>query len=115
MRYAKNLWGKWDADPSFAPPNGESPRSFNQRVLAILQELAARYPGQTILVVTHSGVICNALASWIGDGPGDWRSYDPHNCSISVLRQDNGDWQPLLVNDIGHLPLQARFDQTPQY
>ena len=106
---------KWDADPTFAPPNGESPRSFNQRVLATFGEIAGRFPGQVVLVVTHGGVICNLLASWIGDGPDSWRRYDSPNCSISVLRQNNDDWHPLLVNDIHHLPLETRFDQTPQY
>jgi broad specificity phosphatase PhoE len=115
LKERENLWGRWDADPTFAPPNGESPRSFNQRVLAALQALAARHPGQTMLIVTHGGVICNVLASWIGDGPDDWRRYDPHNCSISVLRQDNDDWRPLLVNDIRHLPQEVRFDQAPEY
>ena len=85
LKETEKLWQRWDADPTFAPPNGESPRAFNRRALAALQTLAARHPGQTVLVVTHGGVISTVLASWFGSGPDDWRSYDPHNCAVSVL------------------------------
>ena len=28
LREQEDLWGHWERDPGFAPPNGESPRQF---------------------------------------------------------------------------------------
>ncbi len=115
LKETEDLWTHWSADPHFAPPNGESPRSFNRRVVEALQRLVQQHAGQTVLVVTHGGVICNVLATWLGAGPDAWRDWDPHNCAISILRWDGRHWQPLSVNDISHLPLAARNSQEFQY
>lgn len=107
LRDVENLWVRWRQDPTFAPPHGESPRSFHARVLLALQQLVAHHPTQTVLAVTHGGLICNVLATWLGAGPDDWRNWEPHNCAITVLQLTAGQWQPLLVNDISHLPPDA--------
>lgn len=111
LREVEDLWGRWAQDPDFAPPQGESPRSFNRRATAVVERLAKRHPGQVILVVTHGGIICNALANWIGDGPEDWRRWDPHNCAITMLVRDGDIWKAVFVNDIGHLPPEAIDDE----
>src|SRR3954465_4183075 len=36
LREVEDLWGRWEVDPAFAPPNGESPVSFNLRALKTL-------------------------------------------------------------------------------
>ena len=111
----ENLWGRWEVEPAFAPPNGESPQSFNRRAVETVQTLADQYPGETLLLVTHGGVICNVLATWIGDGPQDWQSWDPHNCAISMLQLDGDAWRAVMVNDISHLPANTVAAQTPEY
>ena len=115
LREQENLWGHWELDPSFAPPNGESPISFSRRATATLTRLADRHPGQTVLVVTHGGYIGNVLAAWLSKNGEDWRAFDPPNCSITVLHRDGSRWQGELVNDITHLPAAARVDYTPDY
>lgn len=115
LREVENLWGRWELDPSFAPPNGESPLSFNQRARRTLAQLADTHPGQTLLVVTHGGYISSVLASWLGQGGGDWRAFDPHNCAISILVGGSEEWQAELVNDTAHLPPEARADILPNY
>jgi 2,3-bisphosphoglycerate-dependent phosphoglycerate mutase len=115
LREQENLWGRWEQDPGFAPPNGESPRSFGRRAAATLTRLADRHPGQTVLVVTHGGFISNVLAAWLGKNDGDWRAYDPHNCAVSVLRRDGDGWHGELVNDVAHLPAAARAADMPDY
>jgi broad specificity phosphatase PhoE len=107
LREKEDLWTRWRTDPWFAPPNGESPRSFNQRTLQAFQHLVAVHPAQTILAVTHGGLICNGLATWFGAGPDDWRRWEPHNCAISVLDYSAACWQALVINDISHLPIEA--------
>jgi broad specificity phosphatase PhoE len=51
--------------------NLESDRSVQRRVLHFLQEKADLYPQSTILVVTHSGIIRNLLAVYLGISPDD--------------------------------------------
>ncbi len=115
LRQVENLWGRWKADPRFAPPNGESPHSFNKRVVKTVNELAANHPSQTVLIVTHGGVICNVLATWLGDGPADWRRWEPHNCAISILERDSERWAGVLINDASHLPAEAVVEETPAW
>ena len=115
LREMENLWGRWDLDPSFAPPNGESPVSFNLRATTALSDLAVRHPGQRVLVVTHGAFISSVLATWLGDDARQWRSFDAHNCAITVLVRAADGWRGELVNDISHLPLVARADYGAEY
>lgn len=115
LREQEDLWGRWADDPHFAPPNGESPSSFNSRVVNTVQTLVTQHPDEVIVAVTHGGVISSLLASFVGEGPDDWQRYDPHNCAISILDWDGANWTPVLVNDIDHLPASARADYVPDY
>lgn len=99
----EDLWGRWQEEPNFAPPNGESPASFSRRVSRAFQHLANQYPGATILIVTHGAVISNLLGQWLGEGPQDWERWDAPNCAITVLEQECQRWRPRLVNDVSHL------------
>ena len=112
---AEDLWGRWKVDPAFAPPNGESPASFSLRVLRDLQRLADRHAGQTVVVVTHGGVIGCVLNSWLGENTGEWVRQDPHNCSVSVLEWGGTHWQEVMVGDIAHLPPEAIVSEEPVY
>jgi len=112
LKETEDLWNRWERDPAFAPPNGESPRTFGIRIAAGFHALAAEHPNETVLTVTHGGVISNLLTNWLGGDPRDWREWEAPNCSISVLAPDeNGGWQALMANDISHLPLDARFEE----
>lgn len=103
LRDVDRLWERWLADPEFAPPGGESPVTFGQRVPAIYQKLVENHPGETLLTVTHGGVISNLLAQWLGEGPQDWREWEPTNCAISILDREDGVWNARLINDTSHL------------
>lgn len=115
LREIEDLWGRWDVDPSFAPPNGESPVSFNRRAVQMLNELAQRHQGQNVLVVTHGAFISSVLATWLGGDPRNWRSYDPPNCAISIIALTPAGWRGDLVNDISHLPVAARVEYQAEY
>lgn len=43
--------------PHFAPPGGESLLQLQARVVAAVSELAARHPGEQVLMVAHGGVL----------------------------------------------------------
>ena len=60
VRYA-DLLRAWEADPcSVRPPHGETIADLEERVLAVMREIARAYPGETVCVVGHkisNGVI----------------------------------------------------------
>lgn len=114
LRETENLWGRWAEDAAFAPPNGESPASFHVRVMQAMQALVARHPGQTVLMVTHGALLSNVLATWLGDGPQDWKRWDPPNCAITVLQSNGSRWNSILLNDVSHLPPEGAA-KTPDY
>ncbi|MEM7134476.1 MAG: histidine phosphatase family protein [Chloroflexota bacterium] len=99
----ENLWQRWAADPTFKPPNGESPSSFRARALKVIERLVARHTEETVLVVSHGGIIGNALGQRLDGSANDWAKWEPHNCSISLLEYDGEQWNGILVNDVGHL------------
>jgi len=59
------LLARWEADPSAAPPNGESLESVQARTLALVHDLAELHGGAWIVLVSHVGpikaLLCAAL------------------------------------------------------
>jgi probable phosphoglycerate mutase len=82
----------WRArDPSFGPESGETLRAFYERCVTVAQRLAAGRAGQTVVWVTHGGVLdClyRAAAREALDAP---RSWTLDNASINrLLHSDQG-------------------------
>ncbi len=107
LKEKEDLWTRWSQDPTFAPPNGESPILFNGRAIHAVQWLVDRHPAAIVLAVTHGALLCNVLATWFGVGPADWRRWEPQNCAISILEFVNDQWHALLINDVSHLSAAA--------
>jgi len=103
LRETEDLWNRWEREPTFAPPNGESPASFQRRAAQALSALLDAHPGQTVMAVTHGGVIAYGLAEFLGDGRPDWDRWEPPNCAITVLERDASGWHGVLVNSVEHL------------
>ncbi|WP_436795552.1 histidine phosphatase family protein [Actinospongicola halichondriae] len=71
-----DVWARWRADPSFAPPGGESMRTLGERVRAACADLVEAATDTDVVVVTHVSPI-KASAAW-ALGVGDevaWRMY----------------------------------------
>lgn len=117
LQETEDLWERWKADPAFAPPNGESPQSFGERSLRVARHLADTHPGQTILAVTHGGIVCNVMAAWVGNGLDEWAKWEPHYCAITILQweRERGRWRALAFSDIAHLPAELIVHQEPPY
>ncbi|MFC9997868.1 histidine phosphatase family protein [Nocardia sp. NPDC127526] len=61
----------WRLDPTFTPPGGESKIEVGLRALPVVQELLAEredWPGRTIMLVAHGGLIA-ALTAAVLDLP----------------------------------------------
>ena len=91
-------------DPDFVPPRaGESLVSFYLRVTATLQGLASRHPGQTVVVVTHGGVLdmANRFVRHLPlSAP---RDFAIPNAGLNWLSVRNGVWEIESWGEVAHL------------
>jgi probable phosphoglycerate mutase len=75
-------------------PGGETGQQVVDRVLAVLDDVADRFRGETALVVSHGGVI---LALWGRIAPGSPLApaddNDVPNCSTHVFERDADGWR----------------------
>jgi len=85
LRHEKQLWARMAADPSFAPPGGESARDFALRLLRAVQEIAATHAGQRVILVSHGGALATALAMILETNGNRWPAYQMDNCALSEL------------------------------
>ncbi len=108
-------WAQWlefRADHAFA--KGESTRVFHARVMGAIQRLSQDYAGQTVVVVTHGGVldmIYRTARALPLDGP---RQSDIPNAGVNRVRLRNGlveimDWAD--TRHLADLPEQPRYEQ----
>jgi probable phosphoglycerate mutase len=90
---------------AFADYDAELPYDFAQRVVATFSALLADYGGQPLVIVTHLGVVCNALAYWLeSDMAHAWQHYGAiDNTGISELLFSDGGVRLICHNDARHL------------
>lgn len=108
-------WAQWIRfHPDFAFDGGESTRQFHARVMASLRRLAQAHPQQTLLVVTHGGVL-DMIYRTAHQLPlsGPRQSVIP-NAGLNRVRMD-GD-APRIVTwadtqHLGGMPAQPTYDQ----
>jgi probable phosphoglycerate mutase len=80
-------------DLALGVPGGETGRQTADRVLAVLEGIADQYRGETLLVVSHGGVI---LSLWGAIAPGSAAAPASDlvtNCSTYVLECDADGWR----------------------
>ncbi|WP_336216618.1 histidine phosphatase family protein [Nonomuraea sp. LPB2021202275-12-8] len=87
---------RWDVIPGAEPA-----AAFSDRVREVLGRLAAAHPDQRVVVVTHGGVIAEALAAATGSRPFAFLGAD--NGSVSHLILTEGRWILRRFNDTAHL------------
>ena len=91
-------------DPTFDPkrswtwraPNGESHEDVLKRVAPVLDRVAAKYPDDEIVIVSHGGVM---RAVW-AHVTGKWENaHVPPNCGIVVIEHQGGRYrEPEVVH-----------------
>jgi probable phosphoglycerate mutase len=105
-------WVRFEADYAFA--GGESTRQFHARVLAAVQALARKHPQQTLVVVTHGGVLDMIYRTAQGlplSGP---RQSEIPNAGINRVRLQGDAVEIVSWADTAHLadlPPQPVYDQ----
>ncbi|HSC97244.1 MAG TPA: histidine phosphatase family protein [Burkholderiales bacterium] len=90
-------------DPDYAVPGGESARSFTQRCIGCLAEIAGRHPGAEVVVVTHGLVLDSLYRAAHGLDHGVRRPVPLINASLNIFGYGGGAWRLELWGDISHL------------
>jgi probable phosphoglycerate mutase len=81
----------------WVPEGGESTEQAGQRVIPVLEKLAARHPDEEILVVCHGMLMVAIFATMAGT----WLGFDvPPNCAVLVMAHEHGKLSsPVLVEE----------------
>jgi len=96
----------WDTDPDrVIAPGGESWTGFVRRVAAALDTVAARHPGQLVVVACHAGVVEASLLAKtpVVDGlDGARMQLRTQHASLTTWEVDGGRWKLIGYNDGAH-------------
>ena len=90
-------------DPDYDFRTGESLRAFSARSIECIADLAARHPGESILVFTHGGVLEMARRFATGASLSTVREFEIPNCGLNRMSIDGKDWGVLGWAECGHL------------
>lgn len=112
-------WEAWlEFREDYGMPEGESPLQFHARIIEALRGIVAQHAGQTVLVVTHGGVLDMVWRTATGQGLSGPRQSDIPNGGINRVRIASApasfaieivDWAD--VRHLDHLPPQPVYDQ----
>lgn len=99
-------------DPHFAlPEHGESLKQLAARVHAALEDIAHQHASETVIVVTHGGVldIAHRLAS--GQALEAAREFAIPNAALNWIEHTAGSWKLIAWADESHL--RGALDELP--
>ena len=90
----------WERDPD-APfsPSGESWRGFFERCARTLDDLVARHPGERVVIVSHGGVIEQAMKILLDAAPTARLRLITEHCSMTEIEFDGDRRRLLRYND----------------
>jgi len=94
--------------PDFAPEGGESLIQFRERVLDTLASLAARHPGEQIVLVAHGGVMDVLYRAATGQDLQAPRTWHLGNAAINRLLWTPQGFSLVGWGDVAHLTQEAR-------
>ncbi len=78
-------------------PLGEHADDFAVRA-RLFSELMAERRGQTVIAVTHGGILKNLVLPTLGLDLSDRSAFTQDTGAISLLAHDGGDWRPIFLN-----------------
>jgi broad specificity phosphatase PhoE len=82
------------------PPGGETMAEVITRAGAALERLAAEFPDEDIVIVSHGGTIRSAVAHALEIGPDNALHLSIHNLSLTRLDRYPDGWRVVCVNEL---------------
>ena len=105
-RWPYTFWEIWRANFGVCtPPKGEYVQDAADRVLATLEALAKKHPGQTLLIGGHAGIFRAAIARIMGipaERVGEDLPY-PSNASVTTVEYEDGKFNLIQFSEDAHL------------
>jgi probable phosphoglycerate mutase len=105
-------WLRFDED--YGMPEGETTRQFHARVMDAVQRIVAAHTGQTLVIVTHGGVLDMIYRTARALGLSGPRQSEIPNAGLNRVRVHDGGIDILAWADVQHLadlPPQPVYDQ----
>lgn len=96
--------------PTYVIPGGESVEQQVARNIAFLAELAAKHVGETVVVVTHGGVLSGLFRHTFSIPFTAPRRFDFTNAGLNVFNFEDGNWFLQTWGDVSHLAPDGRSD-----
>jgi probable phosphoglycerate mutase len=103
-RYPLEAERYYSRDPHFVVPGGESAHGHFQNGLVALTEIARKYPRQTIVIVTHGGLVSSMFRHVAGIDLGAERRYSLQNAAYNCFVFEHEHWIVETWGDISHFP-----------
>lgn len=90
-------------DFEYLIPEGESLRQLRQRSFRILTAIAQQHLEETIVVVTHGGILMCFFEEVLRLSHENHSCFRQNNASFCAFEYLNGHWSLIVWNDISHL------------
>ncbi|MFM7440576.1 MAG: histidine phosphatase family protein, partial [Snowella sp.] len=84
-------------------PKGESLKQFKQRSFQILTAIAQLHSEETVVVVTHGGILMCFFEEVLGFPHKRPLNFRQNNANLSAFEYINDSWNLIVWNDISHL------------
>ena len=89
--------------PGYVIPDGESMVQQVERNVGFLDALAQKHSGETVVIVTHGGVVSGFFRHTLAiplDAP---RRFEFVNAGLNIFAHEDGNWMLLTWGDVSHL------------
>jgi probable phosphoglycerate mutase len=96
--------------PDYVIPGGESVRQQVARNIGYLNEIATKHEGETILVITHGGVLSGLFRHTFSIPFEAPRRFEFTNAGLNVFVYEQGNWFLQTWGDLGHLASEPTKD-----
>lgn len=98
-------------EPDYAFRTGESLKDFSARSIAVIEKIAVRHKGRSILVFTHGGVLDHLHRFITGQPLSAERGFGIPNAGLNRIEVTSAGWQIRSWAEVAHL--KGALDDLP--
>lgn len=96
--------------PDYVIPGGESVEQQVARNIGYLNEIGQKHLGETIVVVTHGGVLSGLFRHTFSIPFNAPRRFEFTNAGLNIFAYEEGNWYLLTWGDVSHLAPDGRTE-----